>query len=520
MKVKTRIFLATGGLVVLLLATSLYCVNRLQASLVVFQADVQKAHRESDMASSMLVDFKVQVQEWKDVLLRGSDPQKLETYWGNFQKQEARVEKTGQELLQSLAGGDARQLVEQFLRQHQLMGENYRKGMQAFRESGFDFRAGDQAVAGMDREPAKLLLQFKEMLAGSSQSAADEASLAAGQAVRTSLIVVGAIALVAVAVAFGLSTSVIRPLESSLATVRRVADGDLREVVVVDRQDEFGHLLAELHRMRRQLAELVGMVRSGSESVATASAEIAQGNQDLSQRTESQASALQETAASMEELGSTTRLNAEHARHASGMTQGASAVAKKDGAVVSDVVETMRSINESSRKIADIIAVIDGIAFQTNILALNAAIGFDSAQASLLGQQSSVFGQGLLGLRWRLFDFKRIDAEIAAARGQQQESLVAYRATILRAAADVEDSFGDVLRNRERLAELVGQQALAHRRLATVRRAWQAGASSRDDTLGAEQEALRLDTLVNGARRDVALAVVGASRSLGQVPQP
>lgn len=151
---------------------------------------------------------------------------------------------------------------------------------------------------------------------------------------------------------------------------------------------------------------------------------------------------------------------------------------------------------------------------------LNAAIGFDSAQASLLGQQSSVFGQGLLGLRWRLFDFKRIDAEIAAARGQQQESLVAYRATILRAAADVEDSFGDVLRNRERLAELVGQQALAHRRLATVRRAWQAGASSRDDTLGAEQEALRLDTLVNGARRDVALAVVGASRSLGQVPQP
>ena len=436
MKVKTRIFLATGGLVVLLLATSLYCVNRLQASLVVFQADVQKAHRESDMASSMLVDFKVQVQEWKDVLLRGSDPQKLETYWGNFQKQEARVEKTGQELLQSLAGGDARQLVEQFLRQHQLMGENYRKGMQAFRESGFDFRAGDQAVAGMDREPAKLLLQFKEMLAGSSQSAADEASLAAGQAVRTSLIVVGAIALVAVAVAFGLSTSVIRPLESSLATVRRVADGDLREVVVVDRQDEFGHLLAELHRMRRQLAELVGMVRSGSESVATASAEIAQGNQDLSQRTESQASALQETAASMEELGSTTRLNAEHARHASGMTQGASAVAKKDGAVVSDVVETMRSINESSRKIADIIAVIDGIAFQTNILALNAAVeaarageqgrGFAvvASEVRALAQRSATAAREIKALITESVDRVHAGTELVDAAGATMSELV------------------------------------------------------------------------------------------------
>jgi outer membrane protein TolC len=149
-------------------------------------------------------------------------------------------------------------------------------------------------------------------------------------------------------------------------------------------------------------------------------------------------------------------------------------------------------------------------------LSLSAAVGFDSAQSSLLGQQSSVFGQGILGLRWRLFDFKRIDAEIASAKGQEQEALAGYRAAILRAGADVENSFSDVLRNRERLAVLEAQQQLARKRLATVQRAWQAGASSRDDTLGAEQEALRLDTLVNGARRDVALAIVGASRSLGQ----
>jgi len=123
-------------------------------------------------------------------------------------------------------------------------------------------------------------------------------------------------------------------------------------------------------------------VRHGSESVATASAEIAQGNQDLSARTESQASALEQTAASMEQLGAQVKQNADNARQANQLAMNASAVAVQGGEVVGQVVQTMQGINESSRRIADIISVIDGIAFQTNILALNAAV-----EAARAGEQ-------------------------------------------------------------------------------------------------------------------------------------
>ena len=452
MNVKTRIFLATGGLVAMLLLTSLYCVNRLQASLGVFETQVQKAHRESDLASSMLIDFKIQVQEWKDVLLRGADPQKLDTYWRNFQKQEGRVAQTAQELLQSLDPGEARQLVEQFQQQHRLMGENYRKGFEAFRDAHFDSHAGDQAVAGMDRAPAALLLQFKELLGRDSQSVADEASAAASMAVRTSLIVVGVLAVLAVGVSILLSRSVIRPLEASLQTVRRVAEGDLQQEVVVDRRDEFGLLLSELRRMQLRLAELVGIVRAGSESVASASGEIAQGNQDLSQRTESQASALQQTAASMEELGATTRMNAEHARQANQMTQGASSVAARGGQVVSEVVATMRSIHESSSKISDIIAVIDGIAFQTNILALNAAVeaarageqgrGFAvvAGEVRALAQRSATAAREIKTLITESVDRVRVGSELVDAAGTTMNDVVESIRKVESIVAEISDA--------------------------------------------------------------------------------
>lgn len=452
MNVKTRIFLATGGLVAMLLLTSLYCVNRLQASLAVFEVQVQKAHHESDLASSMLIDFKIQVQEWKDVLLRGADSQKLETYWNNFQKRETRVAQTGQELLQSLGPGEARQLVEQFQQQHRTMGENYRKGLAAFKEAHFDSHAGDEAVAGMDRAPARLLLQFKELLARDSQSVADEASVAAARAVRTSLAVVGVLAILAVGVSFALSRSVIRPLEASLQTVRRVAEGDLQQEVLVDRQDEFGLLLSELRRMQLRLAELVGVVRAGSEAVAAASGEIAQGNQDLSQRTESQASALQQTAASMEELGATTRMNAEHARQANEMTQGASLVAARGGQVVSEVVETMHNIHDSSRKISDIIAVIDGIAFQTNILALNAAVeaarageqgrGFAvvAGEVRALAQRSATAAREIKALITESVERVRVGSELVGAAGATMNDVVDSIRKVESIVAEISDA--------------------------------------------------------------------------------
>ncbi|MEK9804525.1 MAG: MCP four helix bundle domain-containing protein, partial [Curvibacter sp.] len=151
---------------------------------------------------------------------------------------------------------------------------------------------------------------------------------------------------------------------------RKVAQGDLSARITPNTKDEIGQLLHAVRDMQSALTQLVTRVRQGSDAVSTASAEIATGNNDLSARTESQASALQQTAASMEELSSTVRQNADNARQANQLAQSASTVAVQGGQVVAQVVDTMKGINDSARKIHDIISVIDGIAFQTNILAL------------------------------------------------------------------------------------------------------------------------------------------------------
>ncbi|MDD0837512.1 Cache 3/Cache 2 fusion domain-containing protein [Curvibacter sp. HBC61] len=179
---------------------------------------------------------------------------------------------------------------------------------------------------------------------------------------------------------------VVVPLADVGQAADQIAQGDLTVALKVAGRDEVGQLQASVNRIGQGLAGVVRSVRENSQNVATASAEIALGNQDLSGRTESQASALEQTAASMEELGSTVRQNAEHAREASQLALTASSVAARGGQVVSEVVDTMQGINDSSRRIADIIGVIDGIAFQTNILALNAAV-----EAARAGEQGRGF---------------------------------------------------------------------------------------------------------------------------------
>jgi len=200
------------------------------------------------------------------------------------------------------------------------------------------------------------------------------------------------LALSAAALAFGaacawfITRSITTPLREAVAVAERVAGGDLTSRFATDRHDEVGQLMAALRRMNTNLADIVGRVRDGTATIAQASGEIASGNQDLSARTEQQASSLEETAASMEELTSTVRQNTEHARRANGLARDAAGVAGDGGRMVADVVDTMGRIDASSQRIVDIIAVIDGIAFQTNILALNAAV-----EAARAGEQGRGF---------------------------------------------------------------------------------------------------------------------------------
>ncbi len=204
---------------------------------------------------------------------------------------------------------------------------------------------------------------------------------------RSTMIALGAGSiLAAIVLAAWIGRSITRPLEQAAAIVRKVAAGDLTGAAGVHGRDETGQLLQALAEMNAALARTIGALRSSADTIATASGQIASGNADLSSRTEAQASSLEETASSMEELTSTVKQNADNARQANQLVISASAVAVRGGQVVSQVVETMASIKASSRKIVDIIGVIDSIAFQTNILALNAAV-----EAARAGEQGRGF---------------------------------------------------------------------------------------------------------------------------------
>jgi methyl-accepting chemotaxis protein len=255
---------------------------------------------------------------------------------------------------------------------------------------------------------------------------------------RTMLIslAVGAI-LVSIGMAVWITRSITGPVAAAMQAAHRVEQGDLSSDIRVDRKDEIGQLLASLQAMQANLRGVVGGVRQNAEGVATASSQIAQGNQDLSQRTEEQASALEETAASMEQLSSTVKQNADNARQADQLAQGASIVAIKGGEVVGQVVQTMKGINDSSKKIADIISVIDGIAFQTNILALNAAV-----EAARAGEQ----GRG----------FAVVATEVRSLAGRSAEAAREIKGLITASVERVEQGTALVDQAGTTMTEVVG----------------------------------------------------------------
>ncbi len=217
---------------------------------------------------------------------------------------------------------------------------------------------------------------------------------------RTMLIGLGVVAVgLGIAFAMLISRSITGPINRAVRIAETVAAGDLTSEIDASGKDETAELLRALSKMNASLQGIVGQVRSGTETIATASSEIASGNLDLSARTEQQAGSLEETASSMEELTSTVKQNGDNARQGSQLAAAASDVAVKGGSVVAEVVSTMGSINESSRKIVDIIGVIDGIAFQTNILALNAAV--EAARAGEQGRGFAVVASEVRNLAQR-----------------------------------------------------------------------------------------------------------------------
>jgi methyl-accepting chemotaxis protein len=449
MKLSLKLPLAFALAMALLLCGALFGIWKLNSAVASFEVDVLHEVAAQNKGSEIAAHFAVAIQEWKNTLLRGSDPKEQEKYWASHQKEMGEVNARIQELDALVDAGSAtRPLVTRLRTEMESAQAGYRGAFEAFKAAGNNAAAGDQAAKGKDRAATATLNELRAALSQAENAAAASASGGARTANQVAISVMLLITLAALAGSVWLSRQIVAALQQALQLAERVAQGDLSSQVDSQGKDEIAALLRALDTMQTNLAGLVSRVRHGSESVANASSEIAQGNNDLSARTEQQAAALEQTASSMSELGATVGNSADNARQANQLANSASTVAMRGGEVVGQVVETMKGINDSSRRIADIIGVIDGIAFQTNILALNAAV--EAARAGEQGRGFAVVASEVRALAGRSAEAAR---EIKSLIGASVERVEQGTALVDQAGA----TMNEVVSAIRRVSDIVGE---------------------------------------------------------------
>jgi methyl-accepting chemotaxis protein len=491
MKLSLKLPLAFAVALALLLAGALFGIWRLNMAIASFEVDVSHEVAGQKKGAEISSHFAVAIQEWKNTLLRGSDPKDLDKYWHAHQKEMAEVAQRIQELDQLVdEKAVARPLVSKLRNDMETAQAGYKKAFEAYQEAGNDPVAGDKAAKGKDREAASTLNALRTALAQSEATAAQAAAGGARSATRIAITVMLLITVVAVLGSVWLSRQIVATLHQAVDLADKVSRGDLSASVAVQGSDEIADLLRSLTAMQAHLAELVATVRHGSENVANASSEIASGNNDLSARTEQQAAALQQTASSMAQLGSTVNHSADSARQASQLATNASSVAVRGGEVVGQVVETMKGINDSSRKIADIIGVIDGIAFQTNILALNAAV-----EAARAGEQ----GRG----------FAVVASEVRALAGRSAEAAKEIKALIGASVERVE--FGSTL--VDQAGATMNEVVAAIRRVTDI--VGEISAASAEQSAGVAQVGQAVNQIDQATQQNAALVEEMAAAASG-----
>ena len=327
-----------------------------------------------------------------------------------------------------------------------------------------------KTVASGDTEGAPLKYQFSvraaqirylaalDKLVDARNAAMEEAGAKSNAVARKTalflLALAGAAILASVLTGVLITRGIVVPLSGAVAVARKVASGNLTSVIEVRSRDETGELLQALHDMNESLKGIVGRVREGTESIASASSEIASGNLDLSVRTEAQAASLEQTLSAMKTLTDAVQQNAQNAQQANQLAQAASQVAGEGGEVVAQVVTTMGSIDASSKKIVDIISVIDGIAFQTNILALNAAV--EAARAGEQGRGFAVVAGEVRSLAGRSADAAK---EIKRLIGDSVEKVALGSELVAKAGSTMQGVVASVQRMTDIMGEITHASA-------------------------------------------------------------
>jgi methyl-accepting chemotaxis protein len=390
--------------------------------------------------------------------------------------------------------------------------EKYAKGFDAVAKQLLQGSFGDATYANAAMEPMKGdIRRMDEQLNALTQlidkAAEDERAASASLLQRQTLLQLGAvlgIGLMLGTVAWRLVASITGPLAQAGQALDRLADGDLSQPLRAEGHDELARMIRRLAQTQDSLRTLVRAIQENSNSVATASEQIAHGNQDLSVRTERQAASLQETAASMEQLTATVRSGSEHARQAAELTQAARQGATEGGEVVSQVVQTMARIQDSSRRIADITGVIDSIAFQTNILALNAAV--EAARAGEQGRGFAVVASEVRALAQKCAAAAK---EIKSLIGESVERVEAGHGLVHKAGAAIHQVVEQVVRVDALVTELSSSASEQQQGISQIGQAVsQLDQTTQQNAALVEESAAAADSLRQQAERLTAATAV------------
>jgi methyl-accepting chemotaxis protein len=445
-----RLAIGFGVVILLLIALASLSYTRISSLNQEVDTMVKTRYPKTIVANKIKADVNEATRSMLNVLIL-SDPGQIKTELANIESKSASANAALDDLSKNASDAQGKEILKAIAAIREKFGPLQKNFVGMINEDRKD-EALIKFMFSVRPQTVKYFEQIDKFVAYQNGLMSEAGEMAAADARRTELLIFGltlAASAISLVVAFLATRSITTPLTEAVSIAQRVADGDLTSVIVANSTDETGQMMEALKHMNDSLIKIVAEVRTGTESIATASGEIASGNQDLSARTEQQAASLGHTSSSMRQLTETVQQNADNARQANQLAAQASEVAVRGGAVVSHVVDTMGSITASSKKIVDIIGVIDGIAFQTNILALNAAV--EAARAGEQGRGFAVVASEVRNLAQRSAAAAK---EIKTLIGDSVDKVAEGSALVAQAGATMDEVVASVRRVTDIMEEI------------------------------------------------------------------